>query len=292
VSGDLRESPFDVKKRLHWLYRLYDLVTLPFTIHFLLSSPFIDPSYKLGPWRRFRFGLRLYRNTRRIWTGVSWRAHLVMAVKLFELPPSVPGVVVECGCFRGGTTANLSLMCELVGRELYVYDSFEGLPAPTEGDKFANPEGRGFLSAGLEQVKQHVAEHGAIDVCTFVKGWFEDTTPHHKPRIALMFLDVDYQASLTDCVLNLWPKLAERGYCFIDEYNHNDYCALFWSERFWSTYFDRTPPGLMGSGTGVGVGGFYLGGNFSLKNKYTFAHPVSIAYTRKHWSGYWNFDPD
>ena len=39
------------------------------------------------------------------------------------------GVVVECGCFLGGSTANLSLVCEVVGRELIVYDSFEGLPA-------------------------------------------------------------------------------------------------------------------------------------------------------------------
>jgi O-methyltransferase len=135
MSDDLNASPWgdgSVKKK-HWLYRLYELLSLPFTIHFLLSSPRIDPSYGLTTWRRFKLGLRLYRNTHRIFTGVSYRAHLVMAVKSFELPPSQRGVVVECGCFRGGTTANLSLICRLVGRKLYVYDSFAGLPEAADG---------------------------------------------------------------------------------------------------------------------------------------------------------------
>lgn len=292
MTEDLRVSPFGQRQSgPHWLLRLYDLLTLAFAIHFILSSPRIHPSYGLTAWRRFRLGLRMYRNTRRVWTGVSYRAHLAMAVKLFELPPTEPGVVVECGCFRGGTTANLSLMCEAVGRKLVVYDSFEGLPPATIGDKYATPAGTGFLSAGLEQVRRHVEAHGAPDVCSYVKGWFSETTPHHAEPIALMFLDVDYQASLTDCILNLWPKLNERGYCFIDEFVLNDYCALFWSERFWAEHFSRTPPGLMGSGTGISLGGFYLGGPWGLHNDTVYSSPASVAYTRKHWSGHWDFYP-
>jgi hypothetical protein len=107
-----------------------------------------------------------------------------------------------------------------------------------------------------------------------------------------MFLDVDYQASLRDCILGLWPKLTRRGYCFIDEFVFNDYCALFWSERFWATHFDRTPPGLMGSGTGISLGGFWLGGDQGLKKQNRLSAPDSVAYTRKHWSGYWDFYPD
>jgi O-methyltransferase len=291
MSDDLRRSPFgDEQRRPHWLFRTYELLTLPFTIHFVLSSPRIHPSYRMSAWRRMRLGLRMYRNTHRIWTGVSFRAHLAMAVKLLELPPTKEGVVVECGCFRGGTTANLSLLCEVVGRELHVYDSFEGLPTASEGDKYAHPDGAGFLTARLDQVRAHVDAHGAGDVCTYVQGWFADTTPHHEAPIALLFLDVDYQSSLTDCILNLWPKLIDRGYCFIDEYTLNDYCALFWSEKFWAKHFDRAPPGLMGSGTGVSVGGFYLGGTLGLESPFTY--PESIAYTRKHWSGHWTYYPD
>lgn len=293
MSDDLRASPFGAKQGgRHWMVRLYDLITLPITIHFVLSSRSIHPDYELSVWRRQRLGWRMYRNTRRVWTGVSYRAHLAMAVKLFEMPPTQRGVVVECGCFRGGTSANLALICEIVGRELYIYDSFEGLPPALDGDKYAQPEGEGFLSAGLEQVKAHVETYGAPGCTTYVKGWFEDTTPHHEEPIVFMFLDVDYQASLTDCILNLWPKLTDRGFCFIDEYILNDYCALFWSERFWSTHFDRTPPGLMGSGTGISIGGYYLGGATGMRKDSDFFNPDSVAYTRKHWSGYWGYYPE
>lgn len=293
TTDDLRESPFGPQQSgHHWLYRLYEVLTLPFTIGFILSSPRIDPAYGLTRWKRFRLGLRMYRNTKQVWTGISFRAHLAMAVKLFEVPASRKGVVVECGCFRGGTTANLSLMCEAVGRELYVYDSFEGLPPAEAGDQFANPDGVGFLAAGLDQVKAHVAAHGSLDRCTFVPGWFEDTVHLHEPPIVLMFLDVDYQASLRDCILGLWPRLVDRGLCFIDEYPLMDYCALFWSERFWSTHFDRMPPGLMGSGTGVAVGGFFLGGPHRLKHDNVFAAAESVAYTRKDWSGHWGYYPE
>ncbi|HLT27990.1 MAG TPA: TylF/MycF/NovP-related O-methyltransferase, partial [Zeimonas sp.] len=37
-------------------------------------------------------------------------------------------MLVEAGCFKGGSTAKLSLLAELAGRELVVFDSFEGLP--------------------------------------------------------------------------------------------------------------------------------------------------------------------
>ena len=51
--------------------------------------------------------------------------------------PVTEGVVVECGCYLGGSTANLSLICQAVGRELIVYDSFEGLPAGDANDSIA-----------------------------------------------------------------------------------------------------------------------------------------------------------
>ena len=101
-----------------------------------------------------------------------------------------------------------------------------------------------------------------------------------------MFLDVDYQQSLDDCIRYLWPKLTDQGYVFIDEYVLPDYCALFWSERYWRTRFDRHPPGLIGSGSGIGTGGYYLG-PFDWGND-----PTSIAYTRKDMSGFWNYYPD
>jgi hypothetical protein len=269
--------------------RLFDVVTLPAAIVLLLSGDRFDPSYGLTWRRRFALGFRMYANTRRIQTGTDVRAHLAMAAKLFEIPPSVEGVVVECGTWKGGTTTNLSLLCEVVGRDLIAYDSFEGLPAAPANDKYAWPEGTGLFDGSLEEVTRHVATWGAIDRCTFRKGLFSETLPHHDDPVVLCFLDVDYASSLHDCVINLWPHLTRQGYVFIDEYVRIDYCALFFSERWWRRYLGTTPPGMMGVGTGVGVGQHYLG---PFTERPLAQTPISVAYTRRDFSGLWDYDPE
>lgn len=268
-------------------------MTFPSTMFYLLFDPRIHPAYRLTWPRKIRLAYRMWRTTREVFTGTSYKAHLAMAVKLLEIPPDVEGAVVECGCYLGGSTANLSLACEVVGRELIVYDSFEGLPPPTANDKYAKEEATGFLRAELDVVRENVRRFGAVERCSFRKGWFSDTLSQHTEPVVLAFLDVDYQASLDDCIRNLWPHLTDRGYVFIDEYVLTDYCALFWSERYWKTHFDTTPPGLIGAGSGVGVGQYYLGPFEEWNWAAEVAHsPTSIAYTRKDFSGYWAYYPD
>jgi hypothetical protein len=271
------------------LAKTWELVTFPSTVVFLLWNPRIDKASEMTWPRKVRLARRLLRTTRNVETGTSYKAHLAMATKLLEMPPSVEGVVVECGCYLGGSTANLSIICDAVGRDLIVYDSFEGLPAPEPGDIYATPEGEGAYRGDLEVVQDHVRRFGVLERCTFRKGWFSDTLPHHTEPVALCFLDVDWQSSLHDCIQNLWPKLTDKGYVFIDEYILVDYCSLFFSETYWRTYFDRTPPGLIGAGIGVGVGQYYLGPSHE---RFMAQAPTSVAFTRKDLSGFWNYYPD
>src|SRR4029078_11631501 len=35
--------------------------------------------------------------------------------------------------------------------------------------------------------------------------------------------------------------------------------SCFWSEKYWMTHFQRTPPGLIGSGVGLALGEYYIG---------------------------------
>lgn len=275
--------------------QLYEAVSLPVITLFVLGSLRIHKSYGMTWPRRFRLAYRMYRNTKRVTTGMSYRAHLAMAVKLLEIPPNVEGAVVECGSYKGGTTANLSLVCDIVGRELIVYDSFEGLPPAQPGDKTADPKSQGLFRGDLEEVQANVRRAGAIDRCTFRKGWFEETLPDHREPIVLCLLDVDFQASLDTCVRHLWPHLTDQGYLFIDECLVTDYCALFYSERYWRTHFDTTPPGLVGAGSGIGVGQYWVGpssGTFGMDFTLPYQSATSVAYTRKDLSGYWQYYPD
>jgi O-methyltransferase len=267
----------------------WDFVTLPATALALFVNPRIDKAYGMSWRRRIGLVLRFYANSFRIITATSFKAHLAMAVKLLELPPSVSGAVVECGCFRGGSSANLSIICDIVGRELILYDSFEGLPQAVEGERFGDGGAAGAFRGELEQVRRNIDRCGVLDVCTFRKGWLADTLPDHTEPIALCFVDVDYEASLYDCIANLWPHLVHEGYVFIDEYVFLNHCALFFSERFWRETFDTTPPGLIGAGTGVPMGNYYLGPFLSTPPLQTAR---SIAYTRKHYDAHWVYYPD
>jgi O-methyltransferase len=263
----------------------YDAASLVPLVRVLLDDRRIHPAYQMTWPKKLKLATQMYRNRMHIRAGTSYKAHLAMAAALLSIPPDTEGVVVECGCWFGGSTANLSLVCDIVDRELIVYDSFEGLPEGVPGDKYAPPEARGLFRGDLDVVRDNVARYGAIERCRFRKGWFNDTLPNHREPVVLCFLDVDYQASLHDCVVNLWPHLTDQGYVFIDEYVLLDYCALFFSEQFWSENFDAPPPGLMGVGTGVGVGQYYL---------WPFdwsADPGSVAYTRKDFYARWDYRP-
>lgn len=269
------------------------VLTMPVTVWFLFENSNIHKAYGMTWLKLFRLTWRMYRNTTKVFTGTSYRAHLAMLIKLLEIPPQTKGVVVECGCYLGGSTANLSLICQAVGRELIVYDSFEGLPAGDANESIATAATTGFLKGPLDLVRATVTRQGAIEVCQFRKGWFNDSLPSHSEPIALCFLDVDFQMSIHQCLVNLWPHLINEGYLFTDDYTILDLCAVFFSEEFWRREFNSTPPGLIGTGTGVAMGQYWMGPFVKMGGNpaYPMQAPLSIGYTRKDFSGHWGYVP-
>lgn len=288
-----KRRPFRPRK---FVRRAYDFLSTPLALFFLTYSRQVHDGYGMTWPKRMRLGYRFYRNFSKVQTGTNWRAHLVMAMKLLEIPPEVKGAVVECGCWRGGATVNLSLICEITGRELKVYDSFEGLPPPSPGDPiaartFKNGFMPGMYGGALEEVTGNVRRYGAIDVCSFHKGWFKDTLPHHDGAIVLAFWDVDFYSSLHDCLLNLWPSIVDRGFVFLDEYRDVPYCSVFYSEKYWDKYFSCAPPGLIGIGTGVQVGMYFTDPSAGMGIP-RIQGAESIAYCRKGDRSIWEYYPD
>jgi O-methyltransferase len=275
---------------LRFLLKVHYVLSVPFAILAITSSPKIHPSYRMGLRRRLGLGLRMFYNSLRIPTATSYKVHLAMALKLLETPPEVQGHVVECGTWKGGSAVNLSLVCRIVGRKLRIYDSFEGLPEGQPGDREAPNYKKGDYRGPLEEVQGNLRSYGAIEVCEFVKGWFEDVLPGLDVPVVLAFVDVDLEASLHVCVLNLWPRLTEHGYLFTDEAIGTNYSALFYSESWWRRHFDRTPPGLIGAGCGLPLGDYYVGPLAELA-----AHPMwhlnMVGYTQKSSSGVWTYEP-
>lgn len=268
-----------------FILKLYYVLTVPVAIFFILNSAVIHPHYKITFFRKYRLGIKMFLNKLRIPTGTSYKAHLAMALKIFETPPDVDGCIVECGTWQGGSAANLSLVCKIAGRKLRIFDSFEGLPEGKAVDRQA-VYNTGDYCGSLEQVKRNIERYGAIEVCEFTQGWFDKTLPELSEPVLLAFLDVDLELSLETCVRYIWPNLAEKGYIFIDEYVDLNYCSIFWSEKYWRTYFDRDPPGLIGSGVGLPLGEYYVG-PWADNTERPLHHPNAGAYTRKDFSGHW-----
>ena len=270
--------------------KLYAILTAPISVLLILSSKKIHPAYRMNFLRKLVFGFKMMRNKLYIPTGSTFKAHLAMALKILETAPEVPGDILECGSWKGGSAANLSLICEITGRKLRIFDSFQGLPQGDPRDRQATYN-KGDYCGTLEEVKSNITKFGAIEKCEFIKGWFHETLPQLNTPVLLAFLDVDLEASLHECVKHIWPHLVDDGYIFIDECVDLDYCALFFSERWWRNHFNRTPPGLIGAGCGLPLGEFYVG-PYSEIAAHPGQHASTGAYTRKSFSGVWTFYPD
>ena len=266
-------------------------ISVPIGILTILDSRLIHESYKMSTLKKLQLGYTMLQNTRRIPCGTPYKAHLAMAMKILETPPEVPGDIVECGTWKGASAANLSLVCRIVGRKLKIFDSFEGLPEGRPEDRQAPYYRKGDYAGTLEEVKSNITRYGAVECCEFVKGWFEDTLPKLNSPVLLAFLDVDLESSLDTCVRHIWRNLVEDGYIFTNECVGTDYVALFYSEKWWQKNFHRTPPGLIGAGTGLPLGDYYIG-PYSERDDHPSQRASSGGYTKKNMSGCWTYYHD
>src|SRR5699024_9544174 len=70
-------------------------------------------------------------------TSLARRASLLGAVD-HVVSNRIPGDIVECGVWRGGSMMVVALALMARGdtsRELYLYDTFEGMSEPTDADR-------------------------------------------------------------------------------------------------------------------------------------------------------------
>ena len=173
------------------------------------------------------------------------------------------GDMVECGCYAGGSTAKLSILAGIVGRKLFVFDSFEGLPeaAPNELQDYHARRStewmaewtKGRYTADLDRVRANVEKWGDISVCDFVKGWFEDTLkPDNLPgKIALVLTDVDVPSSVRQCLVSLWPLMCEKGAYFSHDIAFIKALQVLTDQYLWAEVLHEPRPILFGAGFGL-----------------------------------------
>ncbi|MFD4027623.1 TylF/MycF/NovP-related O-methyltransferase [Streptomyces sp. NPDC058576] len=149
----------------------------------------------------------------------------------------IPGSVVECGVWRGGSMqacARTLLSAGETERDLYLFDTYEGMTPPTAEDlrrdgrparELLDAQGKDrpiWAVASLEDVKA-----GFDNVpypkerVHYVRGRVEDTVPLQAPeQISILRLDTDWYASTKHELEHLYDRLVPGGVLLIDDYGY------------------------------------------------------------------------
>ena len=163
---------------------------------------------------------------------------LIKAVEYIVLN-QIPGDFVECGVWRGGSMMTIALTLKRMAatdRQLYLFDTFEGMPEPEDRDitLFGAP-GREpweqhktdtsvnhFCYASLEDVQANIASTGyPLENIHTIQGRVQDTLPQHAPQtIALLRLDTDWYDSSKHELIHLYPNLVSKGVMIADDYGY------------------------------------------------------------------------
>lgn len=129
--------------------------------------------------------------------------------ELVEVAGSAPeGCIVEVGVYKGGSASYLTELAEKQGRQIFLYDTFTGIPFQSEYDKHAVGD---FNDTSYEAVK------AALPYATVTQGLFP-ASAIPMPKIAFAHIDVDQYQSYLDCIRFLSPMMVSGGVMWFDDY--------------------------------------------------------------------------
>jgi len=177
------------------------------------------------------------RNDGKDWPSV---AHTMVGIRRLEnlrdltqrvLKENTPGHFIETGVWRGGCCILMRGVLAANGvrdRNIYVADSFKGLPPPSGLQDIGSiihtfPE----LAISETQVRANFEKYGLLDdQVIFVPGFFQDTLKVlDASPFALLRLDGDMYDSTYVALEQLYPRLSPGGFVIIDDYGAIQHCA-------------------------------------------------------------------
>lgn len=140
---------------------------------------------------------------------------------------AVSGDFIECGVWRGGASIYATAVFEAHddwfdnSREIWLADSFAGLPAPSHpADAELRLHEYPYLAVSLDTVKDNFRRYDLLlPNVKFLQGFFADTLPTIRDhRWSILRCDCDMYSSTRAVLDNLYDGLSVGGFCIIDEY--------------------------------------------------------------------------
>jgi predicted O-methyltransferase YrrM len=185
------------------------------------------------------------------------RAYAIYSAIGYLVKAEIPGAFVECGVWKGGATMLMALALlklNAADRELYLFDTFQGMTAPTEKDAVAwtgrpvqekwdedqrgEKNNFGWWAVSRQEVVKNLGSTGyPEELVTAVEGDVASTIPAQSlERIALLRLDTDWYESTLHELQHLYPRLQRGGVLLLDDYGH-----FTGARRAVDEYFEDTP---------------------------------------------------
>lgn len=130
-------------------------------------------------------------------------------IELAEIAARSPeGCFVEIGVYKGGSAAYLASIAEQQKRQLFLYDTFSGIPFKGCDDRH---EVGDFADTSADAVRE------AIPTATVVKGVFPESLVS-MPPVAFVHVDCDQYESVKAACKSMPPLMVNGGALLFDDY--------------------------------------------------------------------------
>jgi hypothetical protein len=139
------------------------------------------------------------------------------------LSEGVEGDFAELGVWRGNTAAVLAHYAAQAGRQIFLFDTFEGFDQKDIEGVDRGESARYLSDTSLELVKRVVGDAGSA--CHFIKGYFPESIPASavERKYSVVSLDCDLYKPMKAGLEFFYPRMSHGGIFFL-----HDYSSPFW----------------------------------------------------------------
>ncbi|SFL51298.1 TylF/MycF/NovP-related O-methyltransferase [Shimia aestuarii] len=159
--------------------------------------------------------------------SIAWRIHTLVWAARRAL--HLPGDFVECGVWKGFSSSVIAdyLAFETVDKQLYLYDTFSGIPSELNSENRSNEIYEKETGNDPDALYKHVIRRfSRYPNVRVVRGIVPDTFKTECPdQISLLLIDMNSAASEIAALDALFDKVVSGGLIIFDDYGWTGYAA-------------------------------------------------------------------
>jgi hypothetical protein len=134
--------------------------------------------------------------------------------QMMKLVKRIDGDTAECGAYQGASSYFICRNIYAMKKVHHVFDSFEGLSAPS--DKDGSYWTRGDLAAEEVTIRENLKE---FDFVTYYRGWIPTRFKEVEDRrFVFVHLDLDLYQPTWDSLCFFYPRVNPEGIILCDDY--------------------------------------------------------------------------